>query len=70
MSHKSAGAEGPAQSPAQTLQEVLSSYIDKSNFMRRDCREGDFATLVCANVQGPMFLRDRRHYSIMTFAVA
>ena len=69
MSHKSAGAKGPAQSPAQTLQEVV-SFIDKSNFMRRDCREGDFATLVRANVQGHMFLRDRRHYSIMTFAVA
>ena len=69
MSHKSAGGKGPSQGPAQALQEVVSS-IDKSDFMRRDCREGDFATLVCANVQGPMFLRDRRHYSIMTFAVA
>ena len=63
MSHKSAGAEGPAQSPAQTLQEVLSSYIDKSNFMRRDCREGDFATLVCANVQGLALMLDTRQNS-------
>ena len=29
--------------------------------MRRDCRKGDYAPLVCANGQGPALLCDRLH---------